>query len=587
MTISYTAVSQRKLAELDARIPSEWRLSDSQIPPGMLSPAESVTNVKQYERVNVMDVPRTCGLLSGRELEITEEYDARALLRAIADKRLTAEEVTTAFCKTKAMQRAAVAHQLTRCLTEPLFDRALQRARDLDAHLHRTGRPLGPLHGLPVSVKDCFHIAGVDSSIGIAALASRPATEDAPLVQLLTALGAIVLAKTNVPQTMGALDSANFVFGRTLNPLSRRLSAGGSSGGEGVLVALRGCMVGFGTDIGGSIRVPAMCTGVYGFKPSVGRVPCGGQENGQIPGKGRIALQAVAGPIARSVGDLAAVMEEIVPRAELFGEDCVPGSWAGEFPRAGPGVQRRHVTIGVLRSDGLVQPLPPVARVLDEVARTLRRTPGVEVVEIPVPAALAQCQGLAGRLMGVDDGSAMLDLLERTGEPLIPWLQGRMKRGKALSVVQLAQLQAQRSALEKELLSLWMRDGDKLAGRGVDAIIHPVAPHPVPEIDRYNAVGYTSSFVLLDYPAGVIPVRRFRETDLELGKEMTAPVLGSWDKANRQLWNEKTVDRRVYLDSPLSIQVVTPKQHDYELYRAMEIIDRAVRAEEHKTVAKL
>ncbi|KAF7184801.1 hypothetical protein CNMCM7691_006604 [Aspergillus felis] len=580
--MAYADFSKSKLAELDAKIPSEWRLSESQIPPGMLSPAESITNFKEYGRVNVMDIPRTCGLLSERELEITEQYDVRELLRAMADKRLTAEEVTVAFCK-----RAAIAHQLTRCLTEPLFDRAVQRARELDAHLRRTGRPIGPLHGLPVSVKDCFHIKGVDSSIGIAALVGCPATEDAPLIQLLTALGAIVLAKTNVPQTMGALDSANFVFGRTLNPLNRALTAGGSSGGEGVLVAMRGSMVGFGTDIGGSIRVPAMCTGVYGFKPSVGRVPFGGQESGQIPGKGRMALQAVAGPIARSVADLGAVMAEIVPRAELFGEDCIPGLWAGEFPRAGPGVQRKKVTIGVLRSDGVVQPLPPVARVLDEVAQTLRRTPGVEVVEIPVLRALSKCQGLAGRLMGVDDGSTMLDLLEKTGEPLIPWLQGRVKRGKALNVVGLAQLQAHRSAVERELMGMWMRDGDKLAGRQVDAIIHPVAPHPVPEIDRYNAVGYTSSFVLLDYPAGVIPVRKFREADLERGKEMTAPVLGSWDKANRLLWNEKTVDRRVYLDSPLSIQVVTPKQHDYELYRAMEIIDQAVRAEEHKAVAKL
>lgn len=188
--MAYTTVSQRKLAELDAKIPAEWRLSASQIPLGMLSPAESITNVKQYGRVNVMDIPRTCGLLSARELQITEDYDVRGLLRAMADNHLTAEEVTTAFCK-----RAAIAHQLTRCLTEPLFDRAVQRARELDAYLHRTGRPIGPLHGLPVSVKDCFHIKDVDSSIGIAALVARPATEDAPLIQLLTALGAIVLTK--------------------------------------------------------------------------------------------------------------------------------------------------------------------------------------------------------------------------------------------------------------------------------------------------------------------------------------------------------------------------------------------------------
>lgn len=99
--MAYAAISQRKLAETDAKIPSEWRLSESQIPPGMLSPAESITNVKQYGRVNVMDIPRTCGLLSARELEITEQYDVRGLLRAMTDKRLTAEEVTTAFCKVR------------------------------------------------------------------------------------------------------------------------------------------------------------------------------------------------------------------------------------------------------------------------------------------------------------------------------------------------------------------------------------------------------------------------------------------------------------------------------------------------------
>lgn len=490
-------------------------------------------------------------------------------------------------------------------MSEPLFDRALQRAKDLDLHLQKSGKPIGPLHGLPVSVKDSFHVKGVDSTTGIVGLAFKPATQNSPLVDLLESLGAVIIGKTNVPQTMGALDSCNYLFGRTLNPLNRQWTVGGSTGGEGALIAMRGSMVGFGTDIGGSIRVPAMCNGIYGFKPSVGRVPFGGQEGGQMPGKGRVSLQAVAGPLARSVADLGAIMEEVVPRAELFGEDCIPGRWHGEFPFRLPETQGRNVTIGVLRSDGIVEPLPPIAKVLDEVAQTLRKTPGVEVVEIPVPAALTKCQGLAGRLMGVDGGNAMMDLLESTGEPLIPWLQGRMKRGRELTLSQLGQLQAQRSIVERELLKMWTLNSG--TGRRIDAIIHPVAPHPVPEMDRYNAVGYTSSFVLLDYPAGTIPVRPFRESDLESGKEMDAPVLGSWDKANRQLCmflyplpliiflltliqtgNEKTVDRRVYLGSPLSIQVVTPKQHDYELFRAMEIIDRAVRVPDtKKTAAKL
>ncbi|KUM58349.1 hypothetical protein ACN42_g8818 [Penicillium freii] len=579
----YVAIAQRKQAELSAAIPTEWRLPAHVIPEGMLSISESITvGAKGYQRVGVMDIPRTCGLLTSKELAITEKYDVRGLVMEMAEGRLKAEDVVRGFCK-----RAAIAHQLTRCLTEPQFGRALQRARELDDHFERTGTPIGPLHGLPVSVKDTFNIKGVDSTIGLSALAFKPAEANAPLVDLLESLGAVVIAKTNIPQTLATLDSCNHLFGRTLNPLNRKWTAGGSTGGEGALIAMRGSMVGFGTDIGGSIRVPAMCQGIYGFKPSNGRVPFGGQQSGQIEGKGRIGLRAVAGPLARSVADINAIMAEIVPRAELFGEDCIPGSWSSQsipLTLTPP----HNFTIGILKTDGLVTPLPPIIRILNEVANSLRRTPGVEVVDIPLPPVLPKCQALAGRLMGIDDGSHMLDLIESMGEDLIPWLQGRMKRGKALTVVQLAALQAQRAEIEKEMMKMWTLSSQASSvGRRVDAIICPVAPHPVPELDRYNAVGYTSTFVLLDYPAGSVPVRPFTESDLEIGRAMESPVLGSWDKANRQLWDEKTVDRRVYLGSPLSVQVVTPKQHDYELFQAMEIVDRAVQGHGGSPSSKL
>ncbi|KAL4880135.1 amidase signature domain-containing protein [Aspergillus karnatakaensis] len=522
--MEYSSIAQRKQVQLWGRIPEQWRLSPSQIPPGMHSPSDSVTNV-QYDRVNVLDIPRSCGLLSPKQIEITESCDIRDLLGQIHSQKLTAKEVIEAFCK-----RASIAHQLTRCLTEPLFESALQRAQELDDHLHRTGTPIGPLHGLPVSVKDSFHVRGVDSSVGLAALAFKPAEADAPLVSLLKSLGAIIITKTNVPQTMGALDSANHLFGRTLNPQNRQLTVGGSTGGEGALLALRGSMIGFGTDIGGSIRIPAMCNGLYGFKPSNGRVPYGGQTDGQPKAKGRISIQATAGPIARSVADIDAVMTHLVPRAQWFAEDCIQGAWPSPLSTFG---QNKPITIGVLPSDGLVEPLSPITKVLHEVASALRRTPGVTVIDLPVPKALSKCQAVAGRLMGVDGGLSMMDLLESTGETLIPWLQGRTKRGRPLLLSQLAELQAQRTALELELRQeLWTLDEHE---QKVDAIIHPIAPHPVPELDRYNAVGYTSSFVLLDYPAGTIPVRKFGREDLETGKEMDKAVIGSWDKANRQL----------------------------------------------------
>lgn len=416
-------------------------------------------------------------------------------------------------------------------MTEPLFPSAIQRAQQLDSILQRTGKPVGPLHGLPVSVKDCFRIKGVDSCIGLTALALKPSTSHARLVTMLLSLGAVIIAKTNVSQGMAAPDSYNHVFGCTLNPLNHQLTVGGSSGGEAALVAMRGSMVGFGTDIGGSIRVPAMCTGLYGFKPSVGRIPFGGVVTGQPPGLGRVSLQGVAGPLARSVADLGTVLDAIVPIAERFGEDCIPAQWESESPVSER--QTREFTVGVLRTDGLVTPLPPVARVLDEVAESLRRTPGVRVVDVPVPPGLSKCQGIAGRLMSADGGGSLLDLLQSTSEPLIPWLQKRIKRREALTLEQLVHLQEQRSDVEKELLGMWTVDGD--CTRRIDAIITPVAPHPVPEIDRFNAIGYTASFVLLDYPAGTIPVRNLTESDLDSDQGMNSPELGSWDRVNRDL----------------------------------------------------
>ncbi|KLJ12085.1 hypothetical protein EMPG_12783 [Blastomyces silverae] len=180
----------------------------------------------------------------------------------------------------------------------------------------------------------------------------------------------------------------------------------------------------------------------------------------------------------------------------------------------------------------------------------------------------------------------MADILESTSEPLIPWLQTRFKRGTPRTLAQAYASQGRRSEIEKEMMKMWTLSssssdsGAQSRVRKVDAIIHPIAPHPIPEHDRYNAVGYTSSWVLLDYAAGAVPVRKFTEADLEPGKEMDGKALSNWDKRNRELWNSNTVDRRVYLDSPLSIQVITPRLHENDLFEAMCIIDGAVQNEQ-------
>lgn len=228
MAGTWKDIAARKQQERDSRIPAQWRLQSSQI-------ASCVVET------SVLDAPRKLRILTDAELKITEDFTATSLLNEIRTQNLRSVEVVRAFCK-----RAAIAQQLVNCCTEILFEDALARAEELDRHLATTGKTIGPLHGLPISVKDCFKIKGYDASIGVANLCFKPAEVHSALIAQLLSLGAVLYVKTNVPATLMALDSHNNVFGRTLNPANRQLTAGGSSGGEGALIAMRGSILGIG-----------------------------------------------------------------------------------------------------------------------------------------------------------------------------------------------------------------------------------------------------------------------------------------------------------------------------------------------------
>ncbi|KAF2740838.1 amidase [Polyplosphaeria fusca] len=541
---AWQLASWAKKDEQRARIPIDWLLKDSPSP----------------QSTNYLDVPRKCGLLSADELRITEDHDATGLAEAIKSRKLKSVDVVKAFCK-----RAAIAHQLTNCLTEILFDDAISRAAELDAHLATGKAPLGPLHGVPVSLKDTFKVKGYDASIGLAALTFKPSEENSTLVDILLNAGAVLYCKTNVPQTLMALDSHNNVFGRTLNPLNNAVTAGGSSGGEGALLALRGSVLGVGTDVGGSIRIPAMCHGTFGVKPSSERIPYAGQENGTLPGSAKLGVAASAGPLAHSIRDIELFFRAVSEQKPWeMDPDVVPSPWSSLATTSG-----KRLKIGVVRRDGVMEPHPPILRLLDEVSNKLKAH-GVDVVDMDITPLFSQCQSLANVLFGIDGGNAMFSLLESGKEPLSPWLSTRMRRKPALTLDKVRELQAKRTALQTQFLQIW-KDG---AGDAIDAFICPVAPHPVPPIDRWNGVSYTSSFVLLDYPAGTVPVRMFDKADMQGDMSLTKAV-GSWDKANRKLW--KDVDREVYVGTPLCVQVVAPKLAERALVEAMGVVDAAVK----------
>jgi amidase len=501
----YKDIARRKQAERLSRIPKAWLL-----------PAHSLPSA---DTLDVRSIPRTSGLLTLAELDITESYDATSLAASISSGSLSAGAVIIAFCK-----RAAIAQQVCNCLTEIFFEQAIERAAWLDSEYKRTGKTVGPLHGVPVSLKDTFKVKGYDTSIGIASLAFDQATENALLVDILLEQGAVLYCKTNIPQTLMALDSDNNLFGRVLNPRDRRITAGGSSGGEGALIGMRGSVLGVGTDVGGSIRIPAMCNGLYGIKPSAQRVPYVGQQGGAREGSSSIGLPASAGPIAVSMRDCELLLQVISNSSPWERDPAVAyGHWDEQ------GNIAKSPLLGVIRRDGVIDPLPPINAILEESVQALRRA-GIEVIEIQAPA-FKKCQSLANKFFGIDGGNTMFDHLDKMREPLTKWLSTRLRRGKKMPLDDLVGFHAQKIQVETEMLKIWK---DPRTGRTIDAFICPVAPHPVPPIDRWNGVSYTSSMVLLDYAAGTLPVRDFEERDLE-GELSASTPLGSWDKVNREL----------------------------------------------------
>jgi amidase len=171
----WQAKVERKQAAIQRLIPSAWRVPDS-VTSQLKYPLEGHSN-----RLIEWDIVRKTRILTDKELSITEDYSVAQLLENLAAGNLTAVEVTTAFSK-----RASIAGQLTNCLTETYFHQALERAKHLD-EMRLGGKLAGPLHGLPISLKDSFQLVGSESTIGYVSYLGQHAETDSPLLEILIA----------------------------------------------------------------------------------------------------------------------------------------------------------------------------------------------------------------------------------------------------------------------------------------------------------------------------------------------------------------------------------------------------------------
>ena len=194
-------------------------------------------------------------------------------------------------------------------------ERARERADRADAARAR-GECWGPLHGLPITVKDCIETAGLRTTAGSERLATHVPVRDAAVVERLTRAGAVIFGKTNTPEFAFDWQTSNALHGTTNNPWDETRSPGGSSGGSAAAIAAGFAALEVGSDIGGSIRIPAHCCGIFGHKPTWGIVP----QRGHIPGLPGSRIETdinVLGPLARSAGDLELALDVLSGPSEL------------------------------------------------------------------------------------------------------------------------------------------------------------------------------------------------------------------------------------------------------------------------------
>jgi amidase len=380
----------------------------------------------------------------------------------------------------------------------------------------RNGEELGPLHGVPISVKGSIEVAGLRCESGSKLRQGLIATCDAPLVSRLRRAGAIILGVTNSPELLMAWETDNVLYGRTNSPWDLEHTPGGSSGGEAAAIAAGMSAGGVGSDGGGSIRVPAHFSGICGLKPTPGRIPA----TGHFPvSAGPFALIGVVGPMARTVSDLKVLFE--VMQGPDDGDPSaapVPVRWPRED-------DLRRIRIGYFEDDGRTPVTAETRAAIQTAAQGLRRA-GFQV-ELFRPDGLELARQLWWKIFGVAGGMLLGPTLKgHDGEisPLLKQFSSWVAAEPAHSGKSLLDTWVQRDLLRMKIFAQ-MRQYPVLLcpAAAVPAFRHGERSWQVEgkTVNYLDAWSYTEWFNLLGTPAAVVPVGKSPE-GLPIGVQISA-----------------------------------------------------------------
>ncbi|KAK3793142.1 hypothetical protein RRG08_024974 [Elysia crispata] len=444
---------------------------------------------------------------------------------AVQAGEVTATEVLRAY-----QAKALEVNDRTNAITD-VIKSAVTRAAQLD---QLPPEQRGPLHGIPISLKEACGLEGLDCTSGFGELIDIPLKTDSNLVKVLKSKGAVPFVRTNIPQGMRSFGCSNGIYGVTKNPHNQARAPGGSSGGEGAIIGGQGSIIGIGSDLGGSVRNPAHFCGIVSLRPTAGRLGNYGNFNASTS-NGQTLVINTDGPMAR---DVAALVH--VTRAVLG-----PSLWELE-PHVAPipfneqmFSSTRPLHIGYYVSDNNTRPVPAVERaVLWAVSALRAQGHTVEKFDVKSYNLEAFCNFLF-RALAADQGQGYDKLLQydNSSEAMLgfyafgtmsdwmrPYVAKSLERdddnvqsasfaaGGIRTIAEWFQANLDLQEFQQKFVADWKQ-------HKLDIMISPPWPSPankIETIDKIVACGtYTAVYNVLNFPAGIVPVTKVTPKDVQ------------------------------------------------------------------------
>lgn len=540
------------------------------------TPHEKNIEFKRAERASrIAALPEIYKQPVTHEEQILLDKPAREVVDLIQKGELEPIDVLHAYGK-----RAIESQEKINPLTEIMISDAEEWAKNCNRK--------GPLAGFPVSIKDSLNVIGYDSSIGFSKYVKQPAQTESAAVKMLRDAGAVLYVKTNIPLTLHTIECYNDIFGVTENPHKKGYTPGGSSGGEGALIGWGGSRLGVGTDVAGSIRVPAHFCGIYGLRPSTERFPSSGQRP---PAPGQDGVMSSTGPMCRTMDDLTFFMKTMVDMKPWeYDFSCIPLPWREvELPK--------KIKFGVMWSDGIVDPSPACHRALQMTVDAVKKQ-GHEVVDFVIPDALYG-HALGGKIIcsdGLEQTSSGRYFGERNdkGVNRAKWF-GRLprfvkriyawfvenvwgdkvwatviRRFDQHSIIEHRENTYKKFQWRQKVFDAWKESG-------IDFLL--TVPHSTPAFphytfyDSFTGLDYTFLFNILDYTAGVLPVTHVDRMKDQLPPDFKLSKLNGVARGTFKCYDAEKMH-----GLPVGVQIVGRRSEEEKVLKGMELLEEALHA---------